>query len=133
VVSDLGEASASGPFGADACEDIARHGHGAPRRRERSLGRPWRSTALLEESLELVGWNESSTPRHLDRLNVRKDTAVERGAADAQRLGGLGAGVGEALGAGCLADDHSWLRVPTLFLGAPLLTASRHQFAVHKR
>jgi hypothetical protein len=133
ISSDLSKPLTGGTFGADACDDLARHGLGTPGRRERRLGRPWRSAALLEESLELVGWNESSAPRHLDRLNVREDATVESRAADAERLGGLGARVGESFDTGRLADDHSWLRVPTLFLRPPLLTASRHQYAIHKR
>jgi hypothetical protein len=129
----LSELLTGGTFRADACDDLARHGLGTPGRRGRRLGRPWWSPALLDESLELVGWNESSAPRHLNRLNVREDAAVESRAADAERLSGLGTRIGESFYACCFANDRNWLRVPTAFLRPPLLTASRHQYAVHER
>jgi hypothetical protein len=48
-----------------------------------------RTSAFVDESLEFVGRDQERAPRHLDGLDVGEDAAVERGAADAECLGGL--------------------------------------------
>ncbi len=133
IPGDLGEALAGVALGTDALDNLWRH-------RGRTAGRCWGSLRLArcsaplgDESFELVGWDQASTPRHLDSLNVGEDSAVERGAADAERLGGLGAGVSESLDPSCLADYRGGLRVAALLLRLPLLTAPRHQYGVHER
>jgi hypothetical protein len=57
------------------------------------------SSTFGEESLELVDRDQLRAPGHLDRLDVRENAASEGGAADAERFGGLGAGVREPLDA----------------------------------
>ncbi len=59
--------------------------------------------------------------------DVREHPPVEGGAAHAERLGRLGAGVGEPLHPGRLAHDYRRARVTALFLGPPKTRASRRR------
>jgi hypothetical protein len=90
-----------------------------------------------------------ATPRQLDDLDVGQHTAEGR-AADSECFRCLAACVGEPLDAAGLAHDRarrsgsrelrgrpgclgcrSWLVAATRFLGAPLLSATRHEYSVH--
>ena len=64
---------------------------------------------FCEESFEFVGRDQSCSPGHLDCLHVWQDASEKGGATDAERLGGLGAGVGEPLDTRRLPDD--WLEL----------------------
>ena len=82
---------------------------GRPRssRRRARLGG---SSALGEQSLELVDRDQLGSPWHLDRLDVGQDAPVEGRAAETERLGRLAAGVGEPLDERRLASDHALRR-----------------------
>jgi hypothetical protein len=84
--------------------DLTRTGS-TRRYRARLAGPPTRS----EESFKLVDRDQPCAPGHLDRLNVGEDPTDEGGTADAERFGGLAAGVGEPLDTRRLPDD--WLEL----------------------
>ncbi|HKI22798.1 MAG TPA: hypothetical protein VKA24_05210 [Gaiellaceae bacterium] len=52
----------------------------------------------MEEALELGARDQPLAPGRLHRAHGRNDAAVDGGDADAERLGGLLAAVGEAVG-----------------------------------
>jgi hypothetical protein len=62
-----------------------------------------------EESFELVDRDQPCAPGHLDRLDVREDAPDKGGAADAERFGGLAAGVSEPLDERRRPDDRQRL------------------------
>jgi hypothetical protein len=72
-----------------------------------SVGWP---TMFGDESFEFVGRNQSCAPGHLDRLHVWQDAPEKGGTTDAERFGGLAAGVGEPLNTRRLSDDWLSLR-----------------------
>ena len=88
----------------DALCDLGWEGRftAARRRLQSRSGRP---APLGGDSLEFVGGDRLGAPGHLDRLDVREQ-AAESGAADAERLGGLAARVGESFDVARLAHDH---------------------------
>jgi hypothetical protein len=131
-VRDLGKAFTGGALGADAVDEVWRKGCGPPRlcRRRPALARG--PAPLGDQPLELVGWDQACAPRHFDRLDVREDAAVESRAADAKRLGRLGAGVGEPLDACRLADYRLRLLVAPVLFGATAMPTTRHPYSVHK-
>jgi hypothetical protein len=51
---------------------------------------------LVDEPFEFVDWDQALAPGCLDGVDRRDDAAVDGGDADAERLGGLPAGVGQA-------------------------------------
>jgi hypothetical protein len=96
------------------------------------------SSPFRDESLELIDGDESRSPRHLDRLDQRQDSVVERRAAHSQRRGRLRAGVGEALYTRRLSNDFYGCscrigsRVAPGFLASTSQAAARHSYSVHK-
>ena len=95
---------------------------------------------LCEQALELVGGDQLGAPGHLDGLEEWQDPAVEGGAADPERLGGLGAGVGEPLDAVCLLEDRARrcrgrgrLQVAASLGSGSAEAAARHVYSVQKR
>lgn len=122
IARDLGEALTGGVLSADALDELGRQDGGASGRAGGAPAFAWWSAAFGEESFELVDGDDLRAPGQLDQLDVRQQ-AVEGGAADAERLGCLAAGVGEALHLGRRAHAHRGLRVATFLLGSTALTA----------
>ena len=93
---------------------------------------------LGDKALELVDGDELRAPRHLDRLDQRQDAAVERGAADAESRGRLGARVGKSFDTCRLSNDFDWCRgrlgsfVPSSLLIPASEAAAGHSYSVHK-
>lgn len=139
---DLAEGPTSGALVADALRDLGWDGRFAsPRRWLKS--RSCYPSPLDGQPLEFIDRDQLGTPWQLDRVDVRQQ-ATERGAADAERVGSLGAGVGEPLDMVGLAYDDPcrsgdpWrrrdrtlrlmgrLEVPARLISAALLAAMRH-------
>jgi hypothetical protein len=101
---DLPQAPARPVLKADAFRELSwDRSRAADRRRPRL---PWLWPAPpVEQPLELVDRDQPRARWHLDRLDVRKDTAIESGAADPERGGRLGTGVSEPLDPFRLAYD----------------------------
>ena len=96
-----------------------------------------RSSLFGDESLELVDRDERRPPRHLDRLDQRKDAAVECRPAYAKRLGGLRARVGEPLNARRFSNDLAGRGsvgggVAASSLASVPQATARHSYNVHK-
>ncbi len=143
---DLAEALAGEALAVDAHCDLGWDGWlASPRRRLDSRSRG--ASPLSRESLELVDGNQAGTPGQLDRLDVREQAAEGR-AADAKRLGGLAAGVGEPFHLARFAHHHPrWRRrrrrrrtsgpvsrseTAARFVRAALLAAAGHVYNVHE-
>src|SRR5437899_4642313 len=135
---DLAEALPGGAVAWDAPCDLGWDGWlASPRRRLDSRSRG--ASPLSRESLELVDGNQAGAPGQLDRLDVREQAAEGR-AADAERLGGLAAGVGEPFHLGRFAHHHprrrrrlrrtsglvSQSETAARFVGAASLSAAGH-------
>ena len=90
--------------------------------------RSWASVGWLtmfgDESFEFVGRDQSCAPGHLDRLDVWQDAPDKGGATDAERLGGLAAGVGEPLDTRRLPDCDTHASVSRLL--STLIAVRRH-------
>jgi hypothetical protein len=105
ILRDRAEALPLCVLVADASDDLNRENRlatGPPRCCVRSLGLP---PSFREEALYLVDGDESRACAGFDRLDERQDALAERGAADAERCGCLGARVRELLDVGRFADD----------------------------
>lgn len=95
LARDLAQALALGVSSADASNHFGRN----PRLSTgpRGLAGSCRLLALDEVALELGDWDQPCAPFRLHGRDCRDDAAIERGEADADRLGGLLACVGEPL------------------------------------
>jgi hypothetical protein len=137
VCGDLPERPTGFALVSDAVDDFRRQ-------RLRPPALVWRSRRasclppLRDEPLNLVDGNESRSPWHLDCLDQRKDTAIERRAAHAEGRGRLSARVDQPLDARRLSDnvDRCCGRIGNrvaadLLASAPPSTV-RHLYSVHK-
>lgn len=113
---DLGEAAAGGVLGSDSVDDVGGERGWASRPRRRTCLRSCLSPALGNEALDLVDGNKMRPPPRLDRLDEWEDAPDEGRAADPERLGSLGSGVGET----------AWRRAELVPIG---LHECRHTFA----
>ena len=119
-------------------DDLGRHGRSAPRSRLRLRLATGCLTVLDKHALELVDGNQLSAPRHLDRLDQPENATVEGRAADAERRGCLGAGVGEPLDSRRFSRDYGrrrgpiGIRVSLRLLASASLTPTGHPYSVHK-
>lgn len=95
LTRDLAQALALGVSPSDVSDQLGREPRLATG--PRSLSNSRHLPALGEVTLELSDWDQPSTPLRLHRCDSRDDAAVERCEADADRLGGLLARVGESL------------------------------------
>ena len=95
LARDLAHALALGVSSADVSDQLGRE----PRLSTgpRSLSNSRHLPALGEVTLELSDWDQPSTPLRLHCCDSRDDATIKRCEADADRLGGLLARVGEPL------------------------------------
>ncbi len=91
---DLSEAATSRVVETDPLDDALRK-RLRPTGRTSSCATARRRDVVAHEALEFVDGDEPLTPRQLDRVDGRNDTAVDGRDAHPERLGGLAARVGE--------------------------------------
>lgn len=106
LARDLSETAAGGVLGPDSVDDVGRDLGGASGPPHGLRLRSSRLAALCEQPLQLVDWNQTRAPRHLDRLDEWEDAPVEGRAADAECFGRLRSRVRESLDARGFALDH---------------------------
>jgi hypothetical protein len=133
VASDIGEALAGSVLGADALDELGRKDWRASARARGLLPSPGRTTPLGGEALELVGGDELGSPGKLDLRDVGEE-ALEGRLANAERVGGFRAGVGETLDPFRFAHDDARLAlgVAELLLDPATKTATRHAYTIHE-
>jgi hypothetical protein len=107
--------------------------------RRRYGARLRRLSSLGNHAFEFVNGDQPRAPGHLDRVDVRQDSADEGRAADAESFGGLRARVGEPFDVRSAASDDPrlryryWIRLcrsESACSRDP--TAARHANIVHK-
>ncbi|MEX2647236.1 MAG: hypothetical protein WD249_13330 [Gaiellaceae bacterium] len=122
----------------DSLDDFRWNDARAARWRLQLSSRASRSATLGDQPLQLVDRDESRAPRHLERLDQRQDAAVECRAAHAERLGGLGARVGESLNTRRFSDDLGRRRgglgavMASRLLASAFQATTRHAYTVHE-
>src|SRR5262249_20367542 len=94
---DLGKSAAARVLEPDSLDDSPREGR-RPAGATALAGLARRLQVLAQEALQLGHRDQPRPPRRLHRVYPWHHAAVDRGNADAKRLGRLLAAVGEALG-----------------------------------
>lgn len=138
IIRDLTKTLARGALREDVVHELGREDPRPPWFRQPVSCSRW-PTSFGDQSLELVDGDELRSPRHLNRLDKRQDSPVERRAADPERRGRLCAGVCEPLDVGCLANDldarggsFERRRVSLSLLTPAPDTTARHMENIHK-
>ena len=103
---DLRQALARVAPRADFLEEFGRKRRRPPLSWPRLLSLSSRPAPLSDQPFKLVGRDQTRSPRHLDRLDDRQHSAVESGAANAERFSGLRARIHESLDPARLAHDY---------------------------
>lgn len=137
ISCDLTQRPSGRTLGSDVVDDLGREDlrpSSAGRRRPFASRPP----PFGDQSLEFVNGDELRAPWHLDGLDQRKDAAVERRPAHAERRGRLRARVSESPDTRRFSNDlsrrrgRSGTRVSSSLLASASQAAARHPYSVHK-